>query len=429
MSPDAGGRDKRRFPRFDVSIPVIQRRKGGDVTLRTVDVSRHGAFVRLDPPLPLRQLVQLRFRLPELGDVDAMCMVARSLGRDHPRGPGVGVDFFALSKEAKNTWERFITNVKTGALESDQAFTPTGPTLVQGYPLFPSAPPQTSGSASVRASAPEIPLAHAPPSWLETTAPLATASAPAAGARGPVTSMMAALQLTPEPVPPPRALATPPPPPVDDGPPSAPNEGAVVMLRVPDRESLRALVQRDIARGGMFLKTPLVKEVGEKIAVVIVHPETDEEFHLDGTVVRRVLTGPPDQRGLGIFFRALAPEREAHLHDFVDGGFEVVELGTPVTQMQLDLEAAVAREPDSAEALEALGVYLLDDEGDLGGALTALTRALVLGPSVVSIHASLARAYRKIGDTVKVRSHERVAESLMLMQERMKVRLGVGEDA
>jgi hypothetical protein len=142
-----------------------------------------------------------------------------------------------------------------------------------------------------------------------------------------------------------------------------------------------------------------------------------------------VLTGPVDQRGLGIFFRALAPEREVHLQDFVEGGIEIVELGTPVTQMQLDLEAAVAREPDSAEALEALGVYLLDDEGDLGGALTALTRALVLGPSVVSIHASLARAYRKIGDTVKVRSHERVAESLMLMQERMKVRLGVGEEA
>jgi Tfp pilus assembly protein PilZ len=426
MSADAG-RDKRRFPRFDVSIPVILRRKAGDVTVRSVDVSRHGAFIRLDPPLPLRQLVQLRFRVPDYGDVDAMCMVARSLGRDHPRGPGIGVDFFALSKDAKNTWERFIQNVKAGVIASDEAFTPVGPPLVQGYPLFPSAPPQAL--AAVPAPAPEIPSAHGPPSWLETTAPLATSVAAPAAPRGPVTSMMAAIQVAPEPVPPPRALATPPPPPADDAPPDAADAGAVVMLRIPDRDSLRALVERDVARGGMFLKTPLVKEVGEKVAVVLVHPETDEEFHLDGTVVRRVISGPPEQRGLGIFFRAMGPEREAQLHDFVDGGIEVIELGTPVTQMQLDLEAAVAREPDSPEALEALGVYLLDEEGDLGGALTALTRALVLGPSVVSIHASLARAYRKIGDTVKVRAHERVAESLMLMQERMKVRLGVGDDA
>ena len=59
--------------------------------------------------------------------------------------------------------------------------------------------------------------------------------------------------------------------------------------------------------------------------------------------------------------------------------------------------------------------------------LEAGTRALVLGPSVVSIHASLARAYRRIGDMVKVRAHERVAEALLLMQDKMRVRFGVDD--
>jgi hypothetical protein len=146
-------------------------------------------------------------------------------------------------------------------------------------------------------------------------------------------------------------------------------------------------------------------------------------------VVRRVVSGPVEQRGLGIFFRAVSPERERQLLEFIERGEDVIDLDDPVSERQLDLEAAVDREPDSAEALEALGTFLLDEEDDLGAALTALTRALVLSPSNLAIHASLARAYRKIGDGVRVRAHERVAAALMAVQDRLKVRLGVGHDS
>lgn len=203
---------------------------------------------------------------------------------------------------------------------------------------------------------------------------------------------------------------------------------SIVIHRLPDADAVRGFIESELGRGGMFLATTLVKEVGEKIDVVLVHPDTDEEFHLDGTVVRRVSSGPHEQRGLGIFFRALTPDLYAKLLAFADSGIEVVELGKPLSERQVELETAVAREPDSAEALEALGSFLLDEEGDLGGSLTALTRALVLGPSQVSIHASLARCYRRIGDHVKVRAHERVAEALMQHQDRLKVRLGVGDE-
>ncbi|MCC7074972.1 MAG: PilZ domain-containing protein [Deltaproteobacteria bacterium] len=370
MEKEATRRDQRRFPRYAVEIPVLLHRRGSDLTVTTADVSRHGAFLRTTEHLPLRQLIQVRFRCPGVGDVEAMCMVARLVGADHPRGPGAGVDMFALSKDAKNAWERFIVE-----LRARDTFAGASPA---------AALPRTS-----------TPFARVLPQAVGTEAPPPAPSAsvaPSVDEHG-------------------RAVAP----------------GSVVMMRFPDVTTLRYFLSTDLERGGTFLFTPLVKEVGQKVDVVMLHPETDDEFHLEGTVIRRVISGPPEARGLGIFFKALTPTMREQLEDFAAGGIEVVDLANVVTDRQLELESAVAREPDSAEALEALGSYLLDEVNDLGGALTALTRALVLGPSVVSIHASLARAYRKIGDHVRVRAHERVAEALLHMQDRLRVSFGVGE--
>ena len=115
MSQPGARRDQRRFPRYAVQIPVLVHRHGSDVAINTGDVSRHGAFLRTNDALPLRQLVQLRFRCLGVGDVVAMCMVARVVGREHPNGPGAGVDMFALSKYAKNAWERFIADLRAKA--------------------------------------------------------------------------------------------------------------------------------------------------------------------------------------------------------------------------------------------------------------------------------------------------------------------------
>jgi Tfp pilus assembly protein PilZ len=445
------GRDRRRFPRYDVEIPVKMKRKGVDVRMMTADASRHGAFIRTDEPGSIRQLVQLTFLLPDHGPIDAMCMVARVLGPDSARGTGMGVDFFALSKQAKQKWERFVADLKArdASLGFDTHHTPTGsvalpPNLGVPIPAQGDAPPgmpewlattSVTGRITVRDKREEKPQAGVPlPPGVAEAANAALPPMPPV-----VTGSLLEIESGPPMVPP----WTPPEPPEPEiiseesaAPPHPPDDevgaqmaqGSVLMLRLGSRENLQRFIENEVERGGLFMKTPLVKELGDKVDIVLVHPESDEEFHLEGTVVRRVITGPADQRGLGIFFKALSPESHAKLVDFVDSGIEVVELGQIVSDRQLELEAAVAREPDSAEALEALGSYLLDEEGDLGGALTALTRALVLGPSQISIHASLARAYRKIGDQVKVRAHERVAEALMFFQDKLKIRMGVGDD-
>ena len=104
-------RENRRFPRYVAAISVSARRKNIYDALTTADVSRHGAFVLTDAPRGERELVQLIFRTPH-GDVEAMCMVARAFRPGDGRAPGMGVDFFALSKEAKNVWEAFIHDLK-----------------------------------------------------------------------------------------------------------------------------------------------------------------------------------------------------------------------------------------------------------------------------------------------------------------------------
>lgn len=438
------GRERRRFPRFEVQVPVVMRRKNGEERLVTCDVSRHGAFIRTERPAPLRQLVQLRFLLPGIGDVEAMCMVARWLDGRSPPGPGMGIDFFALSKEAKGRWERFLGELRARAIPV-AADEPRGssrvsampPSLGVPLPPEPSAPPgmpewmaptSVTGAVTMRpargARDGNAPAAkHGKPETLEELerhgelptpdAPLRPWSPPRSNAEGGAG-------------PPPRLVVPPPPPPDDDEPMRIDVHGSVFILKLADRAALRAFVEQELERGGFFLRTHLVRELGDRIDVVLVHPETDEELHIEGTVVRRVIAGPLETRGLGVFLKALSSDSKRKLDAFVENGGEVVELEQVVSERQLELEAAVAREPDSAEALEALGTYLLDEEGDLGGALTALTRALVLGPGVISIHASLARAYRRIGDQVKVRAHERVAEALMLFQDKLKVRMGVG---
>ena len=133
------GRDRRRFPRYDVEIAVFLRKKTGDMRLVTCDVSRHGAFIRIEQPHPLRQLVQLRFRLPDHSEIDAMCMVARWLGPETSRGPGMGVDFFALSKDAKNAWERFLGELKQrdAAGGFDVNHTPTGSVALPAHAGIP----------------------------------------------------------------------------------------------------------------------------------------------------------------------------------------------------------------------------------------------------------------------------------------------------
>jgi hypothetical protein len=81
----------------------------GELSALTEDVSFTGIFVRMDTPLPERQLVRLRLTLPPEGDeLAVMGMVARHLPADGGEPPGVGIQFYALSPEQRERWNRFV---------------------------------------------------------------------------------------------------------------------------------------------------------------------------------------------------------------------------------------------------------------------------------------------------------------------------------
>jgi hypothetical protein len=318
-------RENRRFPSYAASIPVLLKRKGVAATLVTSDVSRHGAFVLTDDARGERELVQLVFRTPA-GDVDAMCMIARVIRPGAGRPPGLGVDLFALAKDAKDRWESFVRDLKVRGV---------------GGPVPAPAPEPATRREHVR---------HA----------------------------------------------------------------ACFLVKLRDKGELVEMATKDIGRGGTFLRTPLLREVGEVVEIVLVHPETDDEYRIDAMVVRAVDHDTPSERGLGLRFAALDAEQTARLHAFIDTGVEAVELVVDKQAARIaELRNAVAAEPDSPDAHEDLGQALLEAK-DWAGAVDALVRAMVLAPSSPEIHLALSAAYQALGDVARAASHERVAGALTM---------------
>ncbi len=341
------GKELRRFPRFAASVAVVLKRKGGTDALRTSDVSRHGAFVMTDAPRAERELVQLTFQLPD-GVIDVMCMVVRSLrpgaGTGPGMQPGMGVDFFALSKDAKNIWEAFVHDLK-----------------IRGAPL-----------GGPKAAAPAEPAPALP-------APTADKDAPTRREHE--------------------------------------RHKACFLVKLADRAAMHEMVTKDIGQGGTFLRTPLLREPGEVVELVLVHPETDEEFRIDGIIVRAIDHEVPSERGLALRFGRIEADAAARLEAFIDSGVAHVERVVDKLAVRFEeLRAAAAAEPDSPDAHEDLGLFL-GEAGDHAGAVTSLTRALILAPSHPEIHAALARSYRQLGDVARASSHDRVAMVLTLYRD------------
>lgn len=105
-------KERRKSPRISIRLE-IELRRGQWERHVTEDVSRRGLFVRISGPCAIRQLMQIRVRLPgELGILDMMARVAR---RDEiwpalasGRMPGLGLEFFHLDEAVVGRWDWFV---------------------------------------------------------------------------------------------------------------------------------------------------------------------------------------------------------------------------------------------------------------------------------------------------------------------------------
>jgi Tfp pilus assembly protein PilZ len=117
------GVEKRRDKRYRFQMPAVLVRGTREASLLTGDVGHRGLFLRTDDPPPLRQLLQVKLKLPPTEDeltVHAMAVFVVP-GLVEGRAPGVGLQLYALSGEARQRWERFVHWVAKTHPESLQA--------------------------------------------------------------------------------------------------------------------------------------------------------------------------------------------------------------------------------------------------------------------------------------------------------------------
>ena len=100
----------RRDKRYRFQMPAILVRGTREVSLLTGDVSYRGLFLRTDDPPPLRELLQVRLKLPPANDglvAHAMAVFVVPAGTAGST-PGVGLQLYAVSQEVRLRWDRFV---------------------------------------------------------------------------------------------------------------------------------------------------------------------------------------------------------------------------------------------------------------------------------------------------------------------------------
>ena len=100
----------------------------------------------------------------------------------------------------------------------------------------------------------------------------------------------------------------------------APRTESSFMVRFKSKEGLEGFFSKNLSAGGMFLPTPVLKPVGTKVQLVIIHPVNDKDFDLEAEVVRVNEDKTPEEpKGMALKFSSLTPERESQLKDFIQG--------------------------------------------------------------------------------------------------------------
>lgn len=238
------GREQRRSRRFRRELVVEIHEKNRCQKVRAADVARHGLFLITDLPLHERHLVQLVIHLPR-GTIKAAASVTRTL-RNTSGAEGVGVQFFALSGEAKRRWDTFIFD-----LHRSQRDEPDG--VLSG-------PARPSPSSSTPPGAPLVSGPSSPSPGLPSTAWWPSEDA---------------------------------------------DQIATFIIRLKSLSRLEEFAASHLAEGGMVLYTPVLHRPGDAVKLVYVHPRTEEEFHIPGIVDAAYADRP---KRLDIHFQNITPD-------------------------------------------------------------------------------------------------------------------------
>jgi len=429
--------EKRRFPRFEVILPVELKDRGRVQDLVTSDASRHGVYLRTDSPRPVRQLLQLKFQLPDGAALEVMGMVARSVppAEAGDQGPGMGVDFFAMSKGARDVWENFVRELTRAAkaIEAQAKIEAERPPVDEEAAVqIPEPEGSVTRPASQKPQRVKIPEPRGDPTkkaplrprkgQSKIPEPEGSVTKPSQQRPRKATRLEDLFDELPNDAALPEQVASESPEDLSSKAkkqmPQAPVRRkqlryvASFMVRLKDKARLRQFYTRDIGGGGMFLKTPLLKKEGDDVQLVLIHPESDQEFRLGGTVARVSKDRVMAKRGMGIHFHPRNNTEEKALLSFIDSGAEFLD--PPPNERESTITAlrtAIKVAPDSAKAHFTLGRALLDQDR-LPEAIEELEKALLLDADYMPAHRAMQEAFAKTGDSGKAFEHLRHVKRL-----------------
>ncbi|MBI3609856.1 MAG: TIGR02266 family protein [Nitrospirae bacterium] len=113
------GSDRRKDPRFDVSIKVDYSTKGMFISNYVTNLSKGGVFIQTENPLPIQSQINLTFTLPDINiNIEAKGRVAWTY--DIKKGtstivPGMGIKFTEIADEHKALIADYIRKLSTQA--------------------------------------------------------------------------------------------------------------------------------------------------------------------------------------------------------------------------------------------------------------------------------------------------------------------------
>lgn len=321
--------DRRRQARVPVQIQVTVKAGHFGTALLTGDLNRGGLFIRTDDPRRLRQLVELEIDLHDGQEpINTLAVVRHRISateaREYGRIPGMGIQFYGMSNQTRRRWESFTLKLTS----EYQSF--AGDDIVGGVgSTHQDTPKSKRRSRDVWAS--DTPMPPDQDTEIEVPPPddpteetvgandlmmadpfekdgdpgedgdLDEENDPDVTPAGPV------LRMAGEEV-------------IDKIRRDEVRYEADFKVRMPTVEKLHEFMTRDISAGGIFLRTKRTVEIGTVVQVLVIHPETEQEFGLGGEVVRLHNDESGNPNGLGIKFTGLDDKTTADLRQFVVSG-------------------------------------------------------------------------------------------------------------
>ena len=283
----------RSYTRHPIALRVWVKNGAHWTEATSIDASRGGVFVQTPEPAKAGLALPTRIELPTGQVVELLSRVRQSVAdtEEHPLGPGMGLESFAISREARAAWEAFVASLRQRRL--DPGYAENSQVLRDQLP-----------SKAVRDTLRKM----------RESGELVSASLPA---RPTVPSM-----ITPAVSIDPADTAPAAPPAVQPG---SLRRSAHVAIHPTDRGRLQAVTDRVLRSSTLFLRTRSACEAGQPVRVVLVHPETDAELPVAATV-ERVVTDD-DGTFAGVQARFLPMDSPARaLFDAFLRGVEPTEL-------------------------------------------------------------------------------------------------------